>query len=147
MKVGTPPIERIDSSASWFSSPVVTPGFAAAISVLSALEGVELAAPWFKRAVMPLTCLVLLALFAIQRSGTGGIGKIFGPVMVAWFVTIGALGAWHAAKNPAVYDFLFVGFCVMAVMGPALFGVGSNGRSWDSPTAPELPCACHRALS
>jgi KUP system potassium uptake protein len=81
-----------------YGDGIITP----AISVLSALEGVELAAPRFKGAIVPLTCLVLLTLFGIQRTGTGGIGKIFGPVMVAWFVTIGALGLWHVAKNPAV---------------------------------------------
>ncbi|MGH7294132.1 MAG: KUP/HAK/KT family potassium transporter, partial [Polyangiaceae bacterium] len=53
-------------------------------------------------AVVPLTCLVLLALFAVQRRGTGGLGNVFGPVMLAWFGTIGGLGAWHVSRNPDV---------------------------------------------
>ncbi|HEY6462073.1 MAG TPA: KUP/HAK/KT family potassium transporter, partial [Polyangiaceae bacterium] len=70
----------------------------------SALEGVELAAPGFKSAVVPLTCVVLLALFSVQRRGTGGLGVVFGPIMMLWFVTIGALGAWHITQHPAVLE-------------------------------------------
>jgi KUP system potassium uptake protein len=88
----------VAGAALLYGDGIITP----AISVLSALEGVELAAPGFKKYVVPVTCAVLLGLFAIQRRGTGGIGKIFGPVMVAWFVCIGALGAWHIAQNPDV---------------------------------------------
>jgi KUP system potassium uptake protein len=88
----------VAGAALLYGDGIITP----AISVLSALEGVELAAPGFKAAVVPLTCLVLLGLFAIQRRGTGEIGRVFGPVMVAWFVTIGALGITQVVKNPAV---------------------------------------------
>ena len=73
-----------------------------AISVLSALEGLELAAPGFKPWVVPLTCVVLVGLFSIQRRGTGSVGKIFGPIMVIWFLTIGALGLKELAKNPEI---------------------------------------------
>jgi KUP system potassium uptake protein len=73
-----------------------------AISVLSAIEGLEVAAPPLARVVVPLTCAVLFALFAIQKKGTGRVGSAFGPVMVIWFVVIGSLGAWHIAKNPQV---------------------------------------------
>jgi KUP system potassium uptake protein len=81
-----------------YGDGIITP----AISVLSALEGVELAAPGLKSAVVPLTCLVLLGLFSIQRHGTGRLGKLFGPVMTAWFVCIGGLGAWHITRHPEV---------------------------------------------
>jgi KUP system potassium uptake protein len=97
-RIGLIAIFVVAGAALLYGDGIITP----AISVLSALEGVELAAPGFKQAVVPLTCLVLLGLFAIQRRGTGGIGAIFGPVMIAWFVCIGALGAWHVAHNPAV---------------------------------------------
>ncbi len=88
----------VAGAALLYGDGIITP----AISVLSALEGVELAAPGFKSAVVPLTCFVLLALFAIQRRGTGGLGAVFGPVMTAWFLCIAALGAWHLSRNPSV---------------------------------------------
>ena len=62
------------------------------ISVLSALEGLEMATPHAKPLVLPLTCVVLFLLFRAQRHGTGRIGKFFGPVMILWFVVIAWLG-------------------------------------------------------
>ena len=97
-RIGLVAILVIAGAALLYGDGIITP----AISVLSALEGLELTAPGLKQAVVPLTCLVLLGLFAIQRRGTGGLGAIFGPVMIAWFVCIGSLGAWHVVKNPAV---------------------------------------------
>jgi KUP system potassium uptake protein len=97
-RVGLVTVMVVAGAALLYGDGIITP----AISVLSALEGVELAAPGFKSAVVPLTCLVLLALFAIQSKGTGGLGKVFGPVMVIWFFCIAALGAWHIAKSPGV---------------------------------------------
>jgi KUP system potassium uptake protein len=81
-----------------YGDGIITP----AISVLSAVEGVKLVAPSFERWVVPTTVLILLGLFGIQRRGTGGIGKLFGPVMVLWFAVIGSLGLWHLAHNPSV---------------------------------------------
>jgi KUP system potassium uptake protein len=73
-----------------------------AISVLSAVEGLEVATPWFKPWILPATVAILLGLFLIQRRGTGGIGRIFGPIMAVWFLTIAALGAAALARHPAV---------------------------------------------
>ena len=73
-----------------------------AISVLSATEGLAMVRPGLASAAVPLTCLILVGLFSFQRYGTGVVGKLFGPVMLAWFGTIGGLGAWHIARNPAV---------------------------------------------
>lgn len=98
VRVGAVALMVIAGAALLYGDGIITP----AISVLSALEGIELSAPGFKPAVVPLTCVVLFALFAIQRKGTGGLGKVFGPVMVTWFFVIGALGAWHIAQNPSV---------------------------------------------
>jgi KUP system potassium uptake protein len=81
-----------------YGDGIITP----AISVLSAVEGLEVATPAFSRYVVPITCVVLLALFGLQRRGTGGIGRIFGPVMLLWFVTIGALGARFLVREPGV---------------------------------------------
>ena len=73
-----------------------------AISVLSALEGVDSIAPKFEPLVMPLTIVILVALFAAQISGTARIGRAFGPVMVVWFVAAAALGLRGIAQYPAV---------------------------------------------
>jgi KUP system potassium uptake protein len=73
-----------------------------AISVLSAIEGIKLYAPQTERFVVPLTVVILLLLFAIQRKGTSWIGGIFGPIMLIWFVVIGILGVVGIAKAPAV---------------------------------------------
>jgi KUP system potassium uptake protein len=88
----------IIGAALLYGDGMITP----AISVLSAVEGLEIATPAFKPYIIPITCGVLLGLFSIQRHGTGGVGKMFGPVMLLWFATIGGLGAWHIVKYPGV---------------------------------------------
>ena len=73
-----------------------------AISVLSAIEGITLYAPQTAKFVVPLTVVILLVLFAVQRKGTSWIGGIFGPVMLVWFVVIGILGIMGIARGPAI---------------------------------------------
>jgi len=73
-----------------------------AISVLSALEGLNLVAPAFKPYVLPAAIGVLIGLFAIQPFGTAKIGKAFGPIMAIWFIVIGGLGIWGIVQHPAV---------------------------------------------
>jgi KUP system potassium uptake protein len=73
-----------------------------AISVLSALEGLEIAAPSLTNYVLPAAVLILLLLFAVQPLGTSRIGAAFGPVMLVWFIAIGALGLWGIARDPQV---------------------------------------------
>jgi KUP system potassium uptake protein len=73
-----------------------------AISVLSALEGLEIVTPSVKPYVVPAAVLILLLLFAVQRLGTGKIGTAFGPIMLVWFAVIGMLGIWGVAQHPAV---------------------------------------------
>jgi KUP system potassium uptake protein len=85
-----------------YGDGIITP----AISVLSALDGLEVGAPRLKPAIVPLTCVILFVLFALQRRGTKAVGRLFGPVMVVWFLTIGSLGAYHLAKNPSVLSAL-----------------------------------------
>jgi KUP system potassium uptake protein len=81
-----------------YGDGVITP----AISVLSAMEGLKLVAPDFEHFILPATIAVLIGLFVIQRRGTGGIGKLFGPIMVVWFVVIGGLGAANIWMAPAI---------------------------------------------
>jgi KUP system potassium uptake protein len=81
-----------------YGDGVITP----AISVLSAVEGLEIASPRLSPVVVPLTCVILVALFSIQRRGTGDVGRLFGPVMAVWFAALAALGVFHIARNPQI---------------------------------------------
>jgi KUP system potassium uptake protein len=82
----------------FYGDGVITP----AISVLSAVEGLEVISPTFKSWVMPLTLTILFALFWSQKKGTGTIGKLFGPITLLWFFVIAVLGLVHIAKHPAI---------------------------------------------
>jgi KUP system potassium uptake protein len=123
---------------------VITP----AISVLSAIEGIEVSLPEAKEAVLPLAAVVIVLLFAVQSRGTSTVGRVFGPVMVVWFAVIGTLGAIQVAHNPMVltallpqhaliflfrhggFAFLVLGSVVLAVTGAeALYAdMGHFGR-------------------
>ncbi|MCU7726916.1 potassium transporter Kup [Actinoplanes sp. KI2] len=73
-----------------------------AISVLSAVEGLKIVEPSFAEAVVPITAVIIVVLFLVQRRGTAAVGRVFGPVMIAWFVTIGVLGVNGIAHHPAI---------------------------------------------
>jgi len=103
----------IFGTAIFFGDGVITP----AISVLSAVEGLEVAAPALRRYVVPLTLVVLTALFLVQRRGTATVGKLFGPVMVVWFVVLGALGVQHIAQHPAILWALSPHYALMFLVG------------------------------
>jgi KUP system potassium uptake protein len=81
-----------------FGDGIITP----AISVLSAIEGLEVATPVFQPWIVPITIGIIVALFMIQRRGTAAIGSLFGPIMLVWFASIGMLGAWWIARYPDV---------------------------------------------
>src|SRR3974390_2011786 len=81
-----------------YGDGMITP----AISVLSAIEGLEVATPAFKHYVIPLTIGTLVGLFAAQSRGTGRVGAIFGPVMIIWFIALGLLGIGGIVKSPGV---------------------------------------------
>jgi KUP system potassium uptake protein len=74
-----------------------------AISVLSALEGLNMATPIFQPYIVPAAVVILLALFAIQSNGTARIGQAFGPVMLVWFVAMALMGIWGIVQHPAVF--------------------------------------------
>jgi KUP system potassium uptake protein len=82
----------------FYGDGVITP----AISVLSAVEGLEVVSPAFRKAVIPLTLVILFALFAVQKHGTAGIGKFFGPITLVWFVAIAVLGLSHIVTHPEI---------------------------------------------
>ena len=82
----------------FYGDAVLTP----AISVLSAVEGLEVGTPAFKPLVVPIAAGILIALFALQRHGTGFVGLLFGPVCLIWFVALGASGIFNIARTPAI---------------------------------------------
>ncbi|MDO5653148.1 MAG: potassium transporter Kup [Brachymonas sp.] len=86
----------------FYGDGVITP----AISVLAAVEGLEVASRAFKEYVIPLTLIILLALFVFQKKGTAGIGKFFGPIMLLWFLAIGALGVAQIVQRPDILQAL-----------------------------------------
>ena len=84
--------------ALFYGDAIITP----AVSVMGAVEGLSAAAPAFTPFVVPLSLVILVGLFFLQARGTADVGRLFGPVMLVWFVVLGVLGAWQIAKNPAV---------------------------------------------
>jgi len=95
---GTLSLMGLAGCALFFGDGVITP----AISVLSAVEGLELVAPDLKSAIVPIALGILVALFVVQKKGTTTIGRAFGPIMVTWFVTLSALGIASILKTPEV---------------------------------------------
>ena len=96
----------------FFGDGVITP----AVSVLSAIEGLEVSAPNLQPYVVPIACAVIVGLFAVQYRGTGKVGRVFGPVMAVWFAAIGLMGALEIIAQPSVLAALsphyLVLFCI-----------------------------------
>ncbi|GAB3097950.1 potassium transporter Kup [Lysobacter terrae] len=86
----------------FFGDGVITP----AITTLSAIEGLEVAAPQLHSWIVPMTLGVLVVLFCSQRFGTERVGKVFGPVMIFWFLSLAAIGVWNIGHNPQVFHAL-----------------------------------------
>ena len=84
--------------ALFYGDGVITP----AVTVLGAIEGLSIATPGFERAVLPLSILALVWLFSLQRRGTGAIGRLFGPIMLLWFIVLAALGLRSIVLHPLV---------------------------------------------
>ena len=113
-----------------YGDGVITP----AISVLSAVEGLKVDAPQLARFVVPVSVVILIGLFLVQRKGTGFIGKIFGPAMLLWFAVIGVLGLFGIFRAPAILaalsPFRALGYLIhsepaigFAVLGAAFLAV------------------------
>jgi KUP system potassium uptake protein len=97
-RLGPVVIMILVGAALLYGDGIITP----AISVLGAAEGLIAIDPSFSRYVVPAACVILAGLFWFQHKGTMRIGRVFGPVMVLWFVVLGALGGWHIVQNPGV---------------------------------------------
>src|SRR5436309_1383306 len=97
----------------FYGDAVLTP----AISVLSAVEGLEVGTSAFKPYVVPISAGILIALFAIQHYGTGVVGLLFGPICALWFFSIGAVGIWNIVKEPSVLQALDPTYAFQFVTG------------------------------
>jgi KUP system potassium uptake protein len=149
----------IFGAAMFYGDGMITP----AISVLSAVEGLDVMAPVLKPYVVPVTLVILIGLFSIQRHGTASVGVLFGPVTCIWFIAIAVLGGVEVAQNPAVLAalnpayafnfltgsplaaFLALGAVVLAVTGTEAlyadmghFGAGPIRRAWLGFVLPAL---------
>jgi len=115
----------------FYGDSVITP----AISVLGAIEGLEVAAPGMESYVVPLTIIVLVALYSVQRRGTAGIGKWFGPIMIVWFAALAIMGVINIVKAPVIlqalnplhafqfmYDNQFIAFVALGAVVLSLTG-------------------------
>ena len=152
-------ISGVFGAALFYGDGVITP----AISVLSAVEGLELAAPSLTPYVVQITLAVLIVLFLLQKRGTAGIGTIFGPVMIVWFVTLAISGLVHILKGPGILvalnpwagfgfalrhpwiTFVALGSVVLALTGAEAlyadmghFGAGPVRLSWFALVLPAL---------
>jgi KUP system potassium uptake protein len=146
-------------AALFYGDSVITP----AISVLSAVEGLEVMTPAFKPYVLPLSALILVGLFIVQRHGTAAVGKWFGPTMCVWFAALALFGVMQIVRTPAILHalnpmhalaflagrgsglFLAVGAIVLAVTGAEAlyadlghFGKGPIRLAWNALVFPAL---------
>ncbi|AHG63657.1 potassium transporter Kup [Advenella mimigardefordensis] len=135
----------------FYGDSVITP----AISVLSALEGISVISDRFDQWILPLSVVIMIGLFLIQSHGTGLVGRLFGPIMFIWFLSLGLLGIWNIIDNPVVllalepiyalrfimhdpiHSFLLLGYVVLALTGAEAlyadmghFGRPAISRAW-----------------
>ncbi|MDY0028999.1 MAG: potassium transporter Kup [Pseudobdellovibrionaceae bacterium] len=153
------PILGIFAAALFYGDSMITP----AISIMSSVEGLQIAAPHLSPYVLPFTILILAFLFSFQKLGTGNVGTLFGPIMCVWFLTLTVLGIIHIWDNPFVlkainpyyaihffmedklYAFLTLGSVVLAMTGAEAlyadmghFGKGPIRIAWVSLVFPAL---------
>jgi KUP system potassium uptake protein len=100
-------------AALFFGDSMITP----AISVLSAVEGLKVVAPGFDEWIVPITAVIIVALFAVQRHGTAAVGRLFGPVMIVWFTAIGACGAMGIIDHPEILRALSPAYALTFMVG------------------------------
>ncbi len=123
----------IIGAAMFLGDSVITP----AISVLSAVEGLALVTPALEHYVMPLTVLILIALFAVQRRGTARVAAFFGPVMVIWFVTIAVAGMMHLRDDLAVFAAINPAYAISFVSTHGQIGLVTLGAVFLAVTGGE----------
>ena len=110
----------------FFGDGVITP----AITTLSAIEGLEIAAPQLDAWVVPLTIVVLVAVFASQRFGTAKVGRLFGPIMLVWFLALAVIGVHNITHSPEVFKAFSPWYAMTAL--------------WAAPPRPACACRSER---
>ncbi|WP_433663992.1 potassium transporter Kup [Nocardia sp. CA-128927] len=103
----------IFGAALFFGDSMITP----AISVLSAVEGLKIVQPGLEELIVPITAVIIIVLFSVQRRGTAAVGRLFGPVMILWFGSIGALGISGIARHPEILKALSPTYAVSFMFG------------------------------
>ncbi|MFQ6398126.1 potassium transporter Kup [Nocardia sp. KC 131] len=103
----------IFGAALFFGDSMITP----AISVLSAVEGLKIVQPGLEDLIVPITAVIIVGLFTVQRRGTAAVGRLFGPVMIVWFVVIGALGISGIARHPEILKALSPTYALSFMFG------------------------------
>jgi KUP system potassium uptake protein len=103
----------IFGAALFFGDSMITP----AISVLSAVEGLKVVEPTFDEWIVPITAVIIMALFAVQRHGTAAVGRLFGPVMIVWFTAIGACGVNGIVDHPEILKALSPVYALTFMVG------------------------------
>ena len=122
-KLGWVAVLVLVGAALLYGDGIITP----AISVLSAVEGLGVATTTLQPVVVPLTAAILFGLFYIQRSGTEKVGKVFGPVMVVWFLTLAALGIAHMVRRPEILLALSPTYAIEFFVHHGFHGIGILG--------------------
>jgi KUP system potassium uptake protein len=123
----------IVGAAMFYGDSLITP----AISVLSAVEGLKVATPAFEPFVLPLTVIILLALFAVQSRGTGRVSIFFGPVTTLWFIAIAIAGALHIADDPSVLAAIWPGHAIWFLLTHSTIGLITLGAVFLAVTGGE----------
>ena len=113
----------IIGAAMFYGSSLITP----ALSVLSAVEGLKIVTPAFEPYVLPVTILLLVALFAVQSRGTGKVSVLFGPITIIWFIAMAITGALHIADDPGVLAAINPYYAITFVAGNGLIGLVTLG--------------------
>ncbi|HEY5854650.1 MAG TPA: potassium transporter Kup [Aldersonia sp.] len=103
----------IFGAALFFGDSMITP----AISVLSAVEGLKVVEPGLEELIVPITAVIIVGLFSVQRHGTAAVGRLFGPVMIVWFVSIGACGVAGIARHPEILKALSPTYAMTFMVG------------------------------
>jgi KUP system potassium uptake protein len=120
-------------AAMFYGDSVITP----AISVLSAVEGLNLATPAFAHVVAPLAVLILIALFAVQSHGTARVASFFGPIMTVWFLTLALSGLRHIADNTAVFAAFNPYYAIHFLLNHGVIGLVTLGAVFLAVTGGE----------
>ncbi|WP_194836723.1 potassium transporter Kup [Nocardia sp. XZ_19_369] len=103
----------IFGAALFFGDSMITP----AISVLSAVEGLKIVQPGLEELIVPITAVIIIGLFSVQRRGTAAVGRLFGPVMILWFLSIGILGVSGIVRHPEILKALSPTYALSFMVG------------------------------